>query len=175
MASLDQLKQTFFDECTELLQDIEVGLTEMRESGVSDDTVNAVFRAVHSVKGGAGIFGFTALVEFAHVFETVLDEVRHGKLQATTDIMDVMLTASDVLSDLVTMSRSGDAVPPGYGAECRTALQQIIKADGGAAEEEGDDNSPAPADFEGFDFVPVRVDLDEPAAVDDGMRAYAIT
>jgi two-component system, chemotaxis family, sensor kinase CheA len=175
MASLEQLKQTFFDECAELLQDIEVGLTEMREGGVSDDTVNAVFRAVHSVKGGAGIFGFTALVEFAHVFETVLDEVRHGKLNATAEIMDVMLTASDVLSDLVTMSRSGDAIPAGYGSECRTALQQIIKADGGAAEGAEDDNSPAPADFEGFDFVPVRVDLDEPAAVDDGMRSYAIT
>jgi two-component system chemotaxis sensor kinase CheA len=172
MASLEQLKQTFFDECAELLQDIEVGLTEMREGGASDDTVNAVFRAVHSVKGGAGIFGFTALVEFAHVFETVLDEVRHGHLSASADVIDVMLTASDVLSDLVTMSRSGDAIPAGYGDECRTALQQLIKADGGEAAE--GDNSPAPADFDDLDFVPVRVDLDEPA-VDDGMRSYAIT
>jgi two-component system, chemotaxis family, sensor kinase CheA len=173
MASLEQLKQTFFDECAELLQDIEVGLTEMRDGGVSDDTVNAVFRAVHSVKGGAGIFGFTALVEFAHVFETVLDEVRHGDLSASEHVLDVMLTASDVLSDLVTMSRSGEAIEAGYGSECRSALQQLIKADGEAAAE--DDDSPAPAEFEGFDFVPVRVDLDEPAAVDDGMRSYAIT
>jgi two-component system, chemotaxis family, sensor kinase CheA len=177
MASLEQLKQTFFDECAELLQDIEVGLTEMREGGASDDTVNAVFRAVHSVKGGAGIFGFTALVEFAHVFETVLDEVRHGNLPGTADVVDVMLTASDVLSDLVTMSRSGDATPAGYGEECRGALQQLIKADGDAPAE--DDNSAAPADFEGLDFVPVRVesfdDVFTPVPVDDGMRAYAIT
>jgi two-component system, chemotaxis family, sensor kinase CheA len=173
MASLEQLKQTFFDECTELLQDIEVGLTEMRDGGVSDDTVNAVFRAVHSVKGGAGIFGFTALVEFAHVFETVLDEVRHGDLNASEHVLDIMLTASDVLSDLVTMSRSGEAIEAGYGNECRSALQQLIKADGEAAEE--DDNSPAPADFEGFDFVPVRIDsFDEPAA-DAGMPCYTIT
>jgi two-component system chemotaxis sensor kinase CheA len=171
MASLEQLKQTFFDECAELLQDIEVGLTEMREGGVSDDTVNAVFRAVHSVKGGAGIFGFTALVEFAHVFETVLDEVRHGKLGATSDLIDVMLTASDVLSDLVTMSRSGDPIPPGYGNECRTALQQLIN--GGA--EVADDNSPAPADFDDLDFVPVRFDAFDEPKVDDGMRSYAIT
>src|SRR5215470_345257 len=152
MASLEQLKQTFFDECTELLQEIETGLTEMREGGVSDETVNAVFRAVHSVKGGAGIFGFTALVEFAHVFETVLDEVRHGKMTATAEVLDVMLTASDVLSDLVTMSRSGEAIAAGYGHECRRALQQLIKADGGG--EGADDNSVAPADFEGLDFVP---------------------
>src|ERR1700730_12894583 len=122
MASLDQLKQTFFDECAELLQDIEVGLTEMREGGASDDTINAVFRAVHSVKGGAGIFGFEALVEFAHVFETVLDAVRRGGLGATSDVVDVLLTASDVLCDLVGMSRSGEAIASGHGSDCRTAL-----------------------------------------------------
>jgi len=176
MASLEQLKQTFFDECAELLQDIEVGLTEMREGGASDETVNAVFRAVHSVKGGAGIFGFTGLVEFTHVFETVLDEVRHGGLAASADVIDVMLTASDVLSDLVTMSRSGEPIGAGYGEECRNALQHLIKVgDGGAA---ADDEGPAPADFEDFDFVPVPAEgFDAPEgaeAVTDGMRCYAI-
>ena len=106
MASLDQLKQTFFEECDEALQQIEAGLTEIREDHASDDTVNAVFRAVHSVKGGAGIFGFEALVEFAHVFETVLDGVRRGSLTATPDTIDVLLSSSDVLSDLVQMSRA---------------------------------------------------------------------
>src|SRR5882757_2662371 len=177
MASLEQLKQTFFDECAELLQDIEVGLTEMREGGASDETVNAVFRAVHSVKGGAGIFGFTELVGFAHVFETVLDEVRHGSLNVSVDVIDVMLTASDVLSDLVTMSRSGDPIAAGYGEECRSALEHLIKAgEGGAG---AGDEAPAPADFDDFDFVPVRVeDLDAPEvaeAVADAMRRYAIT
>ena len=80
---------------------------------------------VHSVKGGAGIFGFEALVEFAHVFETVLDAVRRGRLTATPDIVDVLLSASDVLSDLVAdvairRSRS----PPDFGSECRAALEQ---------------------------------------------------
>jgi two-component system, chemotaxis family, sensor kinase CheA len=172
MASLDQLKQTFFDECAELLQDIEVGLTEMREGGASDDTINAVFRAVHSVKGGAGIFGFEALVGFAHVFETVLDAVRRGDFGATSDVIDVMLPASDVLSDLVAMSRSGDAIPAGYGSECRSALEQLIKKDG--ASEAAEDEA-APADFDGLDFVPVRFDqFDEPAAA-DGRTCYAIT
>ena len=62
MSSFEQLKQTFFDECGDLLQQIETGLTEIREGSSTDDTVNAVFRAVHSVKGGAGIFGFETLV-----------------------------------------------------------------------------------------------------------------
>ena len=80
MASLDQLKGTFFDECSEALQQIELGLSDLREGAASDDTINAVFRSVHSVKGGAGIFGFDDLVKFAHVFETVLDAMRSGKL-----------------------------------------------------------------------------------------------
>ena len=88
MASLDQLKQTFFDECSEALQQIETGLPDIRDGAGSDDTINAVFRSVHSVKGGAGIFGFEDLVKFAHVFETVLDEMRSGKLAATPEIVD---------------------------------------------------------------------------------------
>ena len=67
MASLDQLKLTFFDECSEALQQIEAGLTEMQDGTSTDDTINAIFRSVHSVKGGAGIFGFEGLVNFAHV------------------------------------------------------------------------------------------------------------
>jgi two-component system, chemotaxis family, sensor kinase CheA len=176
MASLDQLKQTFFEECNEALQQIEAGLTEIRGGHTSDDTVNAVFRAVHSVKGGAGIFGFEALVEFAHVFETLLDGVRRGSLTATPETIDVLLSASDVLSDLVQMSQGGETVPSGFGNECRTALEHIIEQDSeGAA---GDDNSPAPAEFEGLDFTPVPMDF-TPVPVDadaaDVVRTYAIT
>src|SRR3989304_3874912 len=141
MASLDQLKQTFFDECDEALQQIEAGRTDIREGQQSDDTVNAVFRGVHSVKGGAGIFGFEALVGFAHVFETVLDFLRRGSLTATPEIIDVLLSASDVLSDLVQMSRSNTAIAAGFGGECRAALEQIIAQDGKAGGAGGDDDN----------------------------------
>jgi two-component system chemotaxis sensor kinase CheA len=179
MASLDDLKKTFFDECDEALQQIEVGLTDIRSGQGADETINAVFRGVHSVKGGAGIFGFESLVGFAHVFETVLDGLRRGSLTATAENLDVLLSASDVLSDLVQMSRSGQSAPPGFGGECRTALEQIIEQDSAGSGGAGDDNEPAPADFEGIDFTPVSVDLDASSdAVPDGagaMRSYAIT
>lgn len=150
MASLEQLKHTFFDECAEGMQQIEQGLSDMREGLGSDDTINAVFRAVHSVKGGAGIFGFEALVGFAHVFETTLDAIRRGDLPATTDAIDVLLASSDVLSDLVQISRAGDAIPAGFGDETRNALERLL------GKEPADDE--APADFDGLDFVPVRAD-----------------
>ena len=154
MASFDQLKQTFFDECAEGMQLIEQGLSDMREGLGSDDTVNAVFRAVHSVKGGAGIFGFEALVGFAHVFETTLDAVRRGDLTASTEVIDVMLASSDVLSDLVQISRAGDAIPAGFGDDCRASLEGLLGKDSSGEEE-------APADFDGLDFVPVRIDGDD--------------
>jgi two-component system, chemotaxis family, sensor kinase CheA len=173
MSSMDDLKKTFFDECDEALQQIEAGLTEIRDGDSSDDTINAVFRAVHSVKGGAGIFGFEALVGFAHVGETVLDALRRGSLTATPDILDVLLTASDVLSDLVQMSRAGSPIAPDFGSECRLALEHIIEQDrAGAAE--GDD-SPAPADFDGIDFTPVRIDEEPSSDGADATRCYAIT
>jgi two-component system, chemotaxis family, sensor kinase CheA len=181
MATLDDLKGTFFEECGDLLQDMETGLTELQEGSGSDDTVNAVFRAVHSIKGGAGIFGFEALVKFAHVFETVLDAVRHGTLNTSQDVVAVLLSSSDMLSDLVTMSRNGDAVPPGHDGECRSALEQLL---GGGSGHDSDDE-PAPADFDGIDFTPVSVDggdefgftpviAGQTGTDDGGMRSFAI-
>jgi two-component system chemotaxis sensor kinase CheA len=168
MSSLDQLKNTFFDECSEALQQIEGGLTDLRQGHGSDDTINAVFRSVHSVKGGAGIFGFDRLVGFAHVFETVLDAMRAGTLATSTDIVDVLLPANDVLTDLIAMSRAGEAIPPDYGQESRAALEQLL----GRTESDGPEE-PAPADFEGLDFTPVMFDQmgDAPAG---GKQNYRI-
>lgn len=156
MSGLEQLKQTFFEECSEALQQIENGLTDIREGNGSDDTINAVFRSVHSVKGGAGIFGFEGLIGFAHVFETVLDAMRSGKLGATSEIVDVLLPANDVLSDLIAMTRAGEAIPPGHGSESRAALERLLGQDSASGASE-DDDTPA-GDFEGLDFMPVRAD-----------------
>lgn len=176
MASLDDLKKTFFDECDEAMQQIEIGLTDIRSGEGNDETINAVFRGVHSVKGGAGIFGFEQLVEFAHVFETVLDGLRNGSLTATSENLDVLLSASDVLSDLVQMSRGGETIAEGFGAEVRSGLEQIIEQGGGGAGGAGD---VAPAEFEGLDFMPVAVNLDDLSADEtpaggDGRSVYKI-
>ena len=76
MDAMAAIKETFFQECDEQLGELEVGLTAMEEGNSDSETVNAVFRAVHSIKGGAGAFKLNELVNFAHVFETTLDEVR---------------------------------------------------------------------------------------------------
>jgi len=179
MASLDDLKKTFFDECDEAMQQIEAGLTDIRSGQSSDETINAVFRGVHSVKGGAGIFGFEQLVGFAHVFETVLDGLRNGSLTATSENLDVLLSASDVLSDLVVMSRSGETASPGFGNECRAGLEQIIEQGGAGSGASESGEEAAPADFDDLDFVPVAVSFDDESEVapdvNDGATTYVIT
>ncbi|MGA3310810.1 MAG: chemotaxis protein CheA [Xanthobacteraceae bacterium] len=173
MATLDELRNTFFDECSELLLEIETGLSDMRDANGSEEAVHAVFRAVHSVKGGAGIFGFESLVGFAHVFESVLDTLRRDSSAATPAIISVLLTASDVLSDVVGFARSGEPVPPDYGSDCRAALEQLNRKtnDGAAAD---DDGTPAPAEFAEIEFTPVRApDFD--GEDEETLRSYAIT
>ncbi len=112
MASLEQLKHTFFDECAEGMQQIEQGLSDIRDGLGGDDTVNAVFRAVHSAKGGerasSASKGWSALL-------TSLKPrwMRSGAAiwPRPTDVIDVLLMSSDILSDLVQFSRAGDAIP----------------------------------------------------------------
>jgi two-component system, chemotaxis family, sensor kinase CheA len=166
MSSLAELKNTFFEECSELLQELELGLTDLREERGSEDTVHALFRAVHSIKGGAGVFGFDNLIGFAHVLETVLDAVRRGDLDATPDVIDVFFNANDILSDLVTLARSGQSPEPGFGDDCKAALERLIGKEGG----EGDSGDMA--DFDGIDFVPVRFDMDDDAPAGN---TFAIT
>jgi two-component system, chemotaxis family, sensor kinase CheA len=110
-----EIREVFFQECEEQLGELENGLLRM-EAGTKDaETVNAVFRAVHSIKGGAGIFALDGLVRFAHVFETSLDAIRSGQLNAEPNVMALLLRAADALMDLVRAARKGEAV-----AETRT-------------------------------------------------------
>ena len=107
MDPMQAIRETFFQECEEQLGELETGLLSMQEGSADNETVNAVFRAVHSIKGGAGAFKLDRLVKFAHVFETTLDKIRTGVMQASPPLMKSMLRAADVLADLVTYSRDG--------------------------------------------------------------------
>ncbi len=107
---MNEIKEIFFQECEEQLAELESGLLKMNDGDRDPETVNAVFRAVHSIKGGAGAFGLEELVAFAHVFETTLDCVRSNKLEPGPEVMKVMLKSADVLADLVSASRDGGGV-----------------------------------------------------------------
>jgi two-component system chemotaxis sensor kinase CheA len=107
MDPMEAIKQTYFQECDELLLAMEEGLIAMENGEADAEMINAVFRAVHSIKGGGGAFGFEILVGFSHIFETVLDHIRSGKLDPSPEVVKVLLRAGDKLSDHVAAARSG--------------------------------------------------------------------
>lgn len=123
--SLEAIKVTFFQECEELMADLEAGLLALQAGEGDDETINAVFRAVHSVKGGAGAFGLEQLVRFAHTFETTLDKVRSGSLKADENVLKVLLRATDVLADLVQAAKTGATVDPARITENAEDLEAL--------------------------------------------------
>ncbi len=155
MDPMAAIRQTFFQECEEQLAELEAGLLAMENGEADSETVNAVFRAVHSVKGGAGAFSLEDLVRFAHVFETALDHVRAGKLEASPEVLKVLLRAADVLADLVRAARDGGEVDESRSQK----LADELRALNPSAEAEPED------DLSGLEFQPVYVafDFDEEA------------
>lgn len=125
MDPLEAIKVTFFQECEEQLSELEAGLLAMEQGETDSETVNAVFRAVHSIKGGAGAFSLEPLVRFAHVFETTLDDVRAGKLAPDNNVVKVMLRAADVLADHVRAARDGGVVEEARSQELAAALEAL--------------------------------------------------
>src|ERR1700753_4241509 len=122
MDSLEVIKQGYFQECEELLLAMEVGLIATDSGEADSETIKAVFRAVHSIKGGGGAFGLVQLVSFAHGFETVLDNVRSGTLSPDPDCMKILLRAGDVLADHVNAARSGRPLAGDYAADVAAGL-----------------------------------------------------
>lgn len=160
MDPMEAIKATFFQECEELLADLETGLLALEAGEGDSETVNAVFRAVHSVKGGAGAFGLETLVRFAHVFETTLDGVRNGALDAEPALIAVMLRAADRLADHVAAAKAGEDAGEDGDADLIKALEAYSGGSASSAAEE-------PV----FDFAPMVVSLDAPG--DDKVSEFA--
>jgi two-component system chemotaxis sensor kinase CheA len=153
------IRATFFQECEEQLGELESGLMAMESGAADSETVNAVFRAVHSIKGGAGAFALDELVRFAHVFETTLDAVRAGRMQATQIVLQIMLRAADALTDLVRVARDGGTSDAERIKALAAELAELINPGAGKSAD-----VPAPVtEIDDFDFAPVPMAIEEPA------------
>ena len=119
----EEILEIFFVECEESLIAAESGLVACKSGTQDDDTVNAVFRGVHSIKGGAGAFGYIALQAFAHCLEELLADVRSETLPLTEPLIDLMLRALDCLSDHVAAARDGRDAP-----DDKMLLAELIRA-----------------------------------------------
>lgn len=104
------IRITFFQECEEQLSALQSGLISIERGDFNQETINAVFRAVHSIKGGAGIFSLEQLVKFSHVFETALDKLRSGSIDINQGIISLFFRAADLMEDIVNCSKENKLV-----------------------------------------------------------------
>lgn len=144
---MTEIRASFFIECEELLESAQDGLQAMEDGSADSDTINAVFRAVHSIKGGAGAFGLDDLVKFAHRFETVLDEVRSGNYTPDHDAILLFFSCGDILSDLVRAARDGTDIDKASVDRTVVGLDALVSIE----EEE---------EIDADDFQPMGVSLD---------------
>ena len=140
-----EIRASFFIECEELLETLHDALAILDEGTHDDETINIIFRAVHSIKGGAGAFGLDDLVAFAHQFETVLDELRGGRLQVAPNVTRLFFQGADMLQDHVRAAQADEPAPDGSD-EVLNALAALT----------GD----MPASEEEVDFAPAMLSFD---------------
>ncbi|MEI4471159.1 chemotaxis protein CheA [Frigidibacter sp. MR17.24] len=150
-----EIRASFFVECEELLealQDAMAAISDSLDQGGQPDgeTINVAFRAVHSIKGGAGAFGLKALVAYAHRFETVLDELRAGRMTLDPEGMKLIFAAADILADQVRLANADPAASPPGAEEALLALEGLTGGGGHAPEPEPEVD----------DFVPLGLSFD---------------
>lgn len=99
--SMDQALQTFFEESREMLQQMEDLLMQLESVPDDPEGLNAIFRAAHTIKGSAGLFGLDFIVSFTHTVENLLDKMREGKVTISGDLVAELLQCKDHIEDLV--------------------------------------------------------------------------
>ncbi|WP_183181861.1 Hpt domain-containing protein, partial [Burkholderia pseudomallei] len=129
---ITQFYQTFFDEADELLAQMEQLLLNLDVASPDPEDLAAIFRAAHSIKGGAATFGFTALTETTHILESLLDRARNHELTLTKEMVDAFLETKDVLSDQLADYRAS-AEPDAAAAAAICAKLERLKASASGA------------------------------------------
>jgi two-component system chemotaxis sensor kinase CheA len=157
---LDAIQQMFFQESEEGLQQLESCFASCRDGTDDAETINTIFRAVHSIKGGAGAFGHEHLQAFSHHYEGVLDQLRSGALTMTPALLDILLAAFDTLTDHVAAAKGERSTPD--DAAVLAALAGVGGTQEAApAPEPAPEAAPVAASADNFDAL---LDLLEPPA-----------
>jgi two-component system chemotaxis sensor kinase CheA len=123
--------QTFFDEADELLADMEQHLLGLDPQEPDSEQLNAIFRAAHSIKGGAGTFGFAVLQETTHILENILDGARRGEMQLSTDIINLFLETKDIMQEQLDAYKAGqEPDADSFKYICEALRQLALEAKG---------------------------------------------
>ncbi len=121
---IDKFRDNFREEAAELLNNLEEALLRLEDHPQDPDEISSVFRAMHTIKGSASMFGFQDVSEFAHSVETVLDEVRVERLSVTPELINLTLAARDHIRDLLASDEGADAE---QAARSRELVEQLYE------------------------------------------------
>ncbi|WP_324780769.1 chemotaxis protein CheA [Thiobacillus sedimenti] len=161
---MSQFYQVFFDEADELLAEMEKLLLAVDVSAPDSEDLNAIFRAAHSIKGGAATFAFTDITEVTHILESLLDRIRKGEMALTPEHVDAFLAAKDVLAMLMDGHHHGTSVD--QGAVDGICQRLKLLSQGAVAEPHAATAAPEPA--------PAPAPVAAPVADADGNFRYRI-
>ncbi|HSR65841.1 MAG TPA: chemotaxis protein CheW [Xanthomonadaceae bacterium] len=128
-----QFHAAFFEESRENLAAMESGLLALESASADGETIHVVFRAAHSIKGGAATFGFTSVTDLTHLLETLLDEARAGKRALGSEAIGALLASVDVLRGLLAAAENGDAIDEVGLARARAGLEKLLEGDAAGA------------------------------------------
>ncbi|WP_336407820.1 chemotaxis protein CheA [Gallaecimonas kandeliae] len=131
---MDRFRQIFLEECSENLAVLEADLLLMEQGKADEEVINRVFRAAHSIKGGAGTFGLSAMSQFTHLLETLLDELRSGKRRAAPALAALMLKATDVISQMRDDAQAGGPGQSEAAARVKAELAALLALEAQPAE-----------------------------------------
>lgn len=132
---LEQLSSVFFDEANELLDNLEDQLLTLNDNPTDLETIAAVFRAMHTIKGSSAMFGFNDISNFTHEAESAMDQVRNGIIPVTSELIDLMLKARDHIRNLL---GAGTEVPEDLKKDSENLILEFkvyVKKHGGSAAE----------------------------------------
>lgn len=120
-----QFHQAFFDESSEHLAEMERLLVALDIDNPDSESLNAIFRAAHSVKGGSGIFGFTEMASVTHALESLLDLLRKGNAQPEPTMIDAILKSGDLLGEILQCYRGGAELDANMHSACDQAIEEL--------------------------------------------------
>src|SRR6202167_3643493 len=121
----DNFKQAFQEEAREILVELEASLLQLGERPDDSEIVGRAFRALHTIKGSGSMFGFEKLAAFTHNLENAFDEVRNGRLQVTSELINLSLAALDQIKSLLEESDAASAASTAAAAEIVAKLQEL--------------------------------------------------
>jgi len=134
--NLDQALQTFIVEARELLQAMEESLLQLESEPGDDDAIGAIFRAAHTIKGSAGLFGLDPIVSFTHIVEDVLDRLRDGSVSVDAGLIAVLLKSGDHMLELIEVVASQGAQLQAPALAREAELRQTLQAYQGPSQSE---------------------------------------